>query len=114
MDYRRKTGFYFLCRIVNSVSPSLRILRNPSVNHFKAVRADPEQPQVRAQPGEDTAMNQHHPSISKESKEDCDESQPLRDNGKIITSESADAVELARQTVIKSRLRRKKRTVIIK
>jgi hypothetical protein len=59
-------------------------------------------------------MNEPHPTISKESKEECDESQPLRDNAKIITSESTEAVELARQAVINSRLRLKKRTVVIK
>lgn len=59
-------------------------------------------------------MNKDYQSISKQSKKDCDESQPPRDNRKVITAESPEAVELARQAIIKSRLRRRKRTVIIK
>ena len=59
-------------------------------------------------------MNEDQKSISNESAKDCDESQPLRDNAKIITAESPEAVEPARQAILKSRLRRRKRTVIIK
>jgi hypothetical protein len=59
-------------------------------------------------------MKEDHKSSLKQSKKVCDESQSLRDNAKIITAESAEAVEQARQGVIKSRLRRRKRTVIIK
>ena len=63
---------------------------------------------------EDPAMNENHNLILKQSKKVCDESQSLRDNAKIITAESAEAVEQARQAIINPRLRRRRRTVIIK
>ena len=59
-------------------------------------------------------MNEDHKPILEKSKKVCEESQSLRDNAKIITAESGEAVEQARQAIIKSRLRRRKRTVIIK
>lgn len=59
-------------------------------------------------------MKEDYKSILQQSKKVCDESQSLRDNAKIITAESGEAVEQARQALIKSRLRRRKRTVIIK
>jgi hypothetical protein len=59
-------------------------------------------------------MNEDHKSILKQSKKVCDESQSLRDNAKIFTAESAEAVEQARQAIINPRLRRRRRTVIIK
>jgi hypothetical protein len=63
---------------------------------------------------EDPAMNENHNLILKQSKKVCDESQSVRDNAKIVTAESAEAVEPKREAMIKSRLRRRKRTVIIK
>ncbi len=59
-------------------------------------------------------MNEDQKLISKQSKKVCDESQSVRDNAKIVTAESAEAVEPTRQAIMKSRLRRRKRTVIIK
>jgi hypothetical protein len=59
-------------------------------------------------------MNEDNKSILKQSKKVCDESQSVRDNAKIVTTESAEAVEPTREAMIKSRLRRRKRTVIIK
>ena len=59
-------------------------------------------------------MNEDNKSILKQSKKVCDESQSVRDNAKIVTTESAETVEPTREAMIKSRLRRRKRTVIIK
>jgi len=60
-------------------------------------------------------MNEDHKAILQQSKRAGDESQSLPDNAKVITAESDEAVEQARQAIIKSRLRRRKRrTVIIK
>ena len=59
-------------------------------------------------------MNEDHKAILKQSKKAGDESQSLPDNAKIITAESDEAAEQARQAIIKSRLRRRKRTIIIK
>ena len=59
-------------------------------------------------------MNEDYKSILQQSEKVCDESQSLRDNAKIITAESGEVMEQARQAIIKSRLRRRKRTVIIK
>jgi hypothetical protein len=59
-------------------------------------------------------MNEDHKSILKQSEKVCDKSQSLSDNAKIITAESAEAVEQARQAIINPRLRRRRRTVIIK
>ena len=63
---------------------------------------------------EGPAMDDDHKPILETSKKVCEDSQSLRDNAKIITAESGEAVEQARQAIIKSRLRRRKRTVIIK
>ena len=57
-------------------------------------------------------MNEDHKSISEHSKKVHDESQSLSANGKI--GESAEAIEQARQALIKLRMRRRKRTVVIK
>ena len=59
-------------------------------------------------------MNEDHKLILKQSKKVCDTSQSPRDNAKSITAESAKAVEPERQAIIQSRIRRRKRTVIIK
>ena len=59
-------------------------------------------------------MNEDHKSTFKQSKKVCDESQALGGSEKILTAESGEAVEEARQAIIKSRLRRRKRTIIIK
>ena len=69
---------------------------------------------ILTRPKRGPAMNEDHKSILQQSEKVCDESQSLRDNAKIITAESGEAAEQARQAIIKSRLRRKKRTVIIK
>lgn len=57
-------------------------------------------------------MNEDHKSISQHSKKFHDESQSVSDNAKI--GESAEAMEQARQALIKLRMRRRKRTVVIK
>jgi hypothetical protein len=50
----------------------------------------------------------------KQSKELCEESEKLCDKAKIVRAESGEVVEQARQAMIASRLRRKKRMVITK
>ena len=57
-------------------------------------------------------MNEDHKSISEQSNKVNAESQPPRDKVKI--GESVEALEQARQALIKSRMRRRQRTVIIK
>jgi DNA-binding MltR family transcriptional regulator len=57
-------------------------------------------------------MNEDDKTISEQSKNIHDEFQSLSANAKI--AESAEAVEKARQAIIKIRIRRRKRTVIIK
>jgi len=57
-------------------------------------------------------MNEDRKSISEQSKKVQAESQSPRDNVKI--GESAEALEQKRQALIKSRMRRRKRSVIIK
>jgi hypothetical protein len=57
-------------------------------------------------------MNEDHKSISQHSKKIHGESQSVSDNAKI--GESAEAMEQARQALIKLRMRRRKRTVVIK
>jgi len=93
--------------------PLLLHAKRPTVNHLNPSElngaAGPQ-----AQTAKDPAMNEDDKSILKQSKKVHDESQSLRDNAKIITGESAGAVEQARQAIIKLRLRRRKRTVIIK
>ena len=57
-------------------------------------------------------MSEDDETISEQSKKVHNEFQSLSANAKI--AESAEAVEKARQAIIKLRIRRRKRTVIIK
>jgi hypothetical protein len=58
------------------------------------------------------AMNEDDKSASEQCKTVHAESQSLSDHAKI--GESAESIEQARQALIKIRIRRRKRTVIIK
>jgi hypothetical protein len=57
-------------------------------------------------------MNKDHKSILEQSEKPSDESKSLVETAKINTA--AEAVEQPRDTIIKSRKRRRRRTVIIK